>query len=193
MAGTGVTRVVLERMISKTLRGANEPMMLKKPIVLAAIALAALTSASAQGPEAMQGKKVPAFSMKDIKGKTHTAQSLKGKVVVLDFWATWCGPCKQASPTMQKLHQKYAKQGLVVIGANVSDAPGAAAKYAKEHKYTYNFTTGGDSLGQKLGVQGIPAFFFIDRQGVIQRVQTGFAPGLEADFEATVKKLLAKK
>jgi len=166
--------------------------MNKLALALSALTLASVATAQT-GPEAMTGKKIPAFSMKDTKGKTHTEKSLRGKVVLLDFWATWCGPCKMASPMMQRLHQKYAKQGLVVIGANVGEGVGVARKYAGEHKYTYNFTGGGENLGGKLGVQGIPAFFFVDKKGTIRRVQTGFGPSLESSFESTVKQLLASR
>jgi thiol-disulfide isomerase/thioredoxin len=172
---------------------------MNKPLTLVLAALAALGSvagsiaAMPQGPEKMEGKKMPAFTMKDTNGKTITDKSLKGKVVLVDFWATWCPPCVAASPTMNKLHAKYAKQGLVILGANVSDRPGAAVKYKNEHKYAYTFTTGGEKLANSLGVRGIPAFFFVDRKGVIQDVQTGFGPELEKQFEGTVKRLLAAK
>ncbi len=166
------------------------------PIALAMTALVAVSPAQKQFGPHLKGKAMPAFSMTDTSGKVHTNASLKGKVVLLDFWATWCGPCKAASPTMQKLHEKYAKQGLVVVGANVFEqGPGAktaAANYAKEHKYSYTFTKGNDALAQKLGINGIPAFIFIGKDGKVAEVQTGFDEALATQFEATVKKLLGK-
>lgn len=167
--------------------------------VLAAASILAIGAivVSAQGGqgEALKGKPFPSFKMTDTTGKVHTNASLKGKVVLLDFWATWCGPCKAASPTMQKLHEKYAKQGLVVIGANTFERPndraGAAAKYKKEHSYGYTFTKENDKLAQQLGVNGIPFFVFIDRKGVVREVATGFGAGESpAQFEEIVKKLL---
>lgn len=166
-------------------------------LTLLIAAAAALSFSQPAEPLAkLVGKKVPAFSMKDLKGRALSDQSLRGKVVLLDFWASWCGPCKMASPTMQALHKKYAAKGLVVIGANAMDEGSTteAPKYAKEHGYTYSFTSRNDAFAQKLGVQGIPAFVFIDRKGVIRRVQTGWnmkeSPKL---FEATVKQLLAAR
>lgn len=160
---------------------------------LLAVALSGATMAQEFGAH-WKGKAMPAFKMTDTKGKVHTNSSLKGKVVLLDFWATWCGPCKAASPTMQKLHTKYASKGLVVVGANVFEqgpkAATAAADYAKEHKYTYTFTKGNDALAAKLGINGIPAFLFIDRKGVIREVQVGFDESLAGKFEQTVQKLL---
>lgn len=169
--------------------------MMKKPLTFVLTAAVALGSAMAvaQGPEKFEGKKIPAFTMKDTAGKPVSDKSLKGKVVLIDFWATWCAPCVAASPMINRLHQKYAKQGLVVIGANISDKAGSAEKYKKEHKYGYTFTTGGEDLAKKLGVQGIPAFIFVDRKGNIADVQVGTTPGLEAQFDATLKRILAAK
>ncbi|MGV3618934.1 MAG: TlpA family protein disulfide reductase [Fimbriimonas sp.] len=169
--------------------------MIKKPLTFALAAVLALGSSLAfgQNPEKFEGKKIPAFTMKDTTGKTVSDKSLRGKLVLIDFWATWCAPCVAASPMINRLHQKYAKQGLVVIGANISDKPGSAAAYKKEHKYGYAFTTGGEKLAAALGVQGIPAFIFVDRTGKIVDVQTGTNPGLEAQFDGTVKRMLGKK
>jgi len=131
--------------------------------------------------------------MKGVNGASYSSASTKGKVVILDFWATWCGPCKAASPTMQKLHQKFAKQGLVVIGSNITDSPKKAGDYAKEHKYTYAFTAGNDAYAAKLGIEAIPVFIFIDRNGIVQRVDTGFSSASSpSSWENTVKGLLKK-
>lgn len=158
---------------------------------------AVLCSAFAFGGQAdvkkLEGKPVPAFSMKTFAGKTVTSASLKGKVVILDFWATWCGPCKAASPTMQALHAKYGKKGLVVIGANMGEDDGGkeAAKYPSKNKYTYMFTKGNDAYAGKLGVQGIPCFVFVDKAGKVASVQVGFGGDASAkEFESIVKKLL---
>lgn len=162
-------------------------------MLIAVAALGVLTPGLAQGLEKNQGKPIPSFTMKDTAGKAVSNKTLKGKVYIVDFWATWCAPCVAASPLMNKLYKKYSSQGLVILGANVSDKPGAAVSYKKQHKYAYTFTTGGEGLAGKLGVSGIPAFFFVDKKGVVQKVQEGFSPKLEADFEATIKKLLAAK
>jgi thiol-disulfide isomerase/thioredoxin len=168
-------------------------MKLLKSIAALALVSSVVVANAQVDPQSMTGKPMPKFTMKDTKGKAVTNASLKGKVVLVDFWATWCGPCKAASPLMQTLHKKYAKSGLVVVGANVSDSPGAAPKYAKEHGYSYLFTTGGEDLQKKFGITAIPGFVFVDRKGVVRRVQLGYGPSLEADFDATVKKLLAAK
>ena len=170
--------------------------MLKHVAALALISSIAVAQAQTPqnrpGPESLTGKAMPKFTMKDLSGKAVTNASLKGKVVIFDFWATWCGPCKAASPLMQDLHKKYAKKGLVVVGANVMDpAPNGAKNYSKEHGYNYLFTTGGDDLARSIGITGIPCFVFMDKKGIVQKVQIGYGDELKIQFEDTVRSLLA--
>ena len=175
-------------------------MDMKKTLLFAGLAVS-VVAAVAYGAQdqgaTLKGKTMVPFKMTTTKGQTLTNASLKGKVVILDFWATWCPPCKAASPVMQNLHKKYAAKGLTIIGANTSEqrnADGAAAMYAKEHGYTYTFTKKNDALAQRLGVSGIPFFVFIGRDGKVADVATGFDPDSSPQrFEATVKRLLAKK
>ncbi len=165
-----------------------------KRILAATIILALGAGAMAQSSvAALEGKAAPKFTMTDTKGKVHTNKSLMGKVVLLDFWATWCGPCKAASPTMQKLHDKFGKKGLMVIGANTLEPNGkqAATKYQKEHKYSYTFTYGNEKLTKELGIRGIPLFVFIDKKGKVAKTMMGYGPQRDPEFEALVKKLLA--
>lgn len=161
---------------------------------------AAICAATAlgQAPSDMDklvGKPAPAFKMTDLSGKTWTNKSLLGKVVVLDFWATWCGPCKQASPYMDQLYKKYKSKGLVVIGAETLDKgdPAQAKAYVAGHHYSYIFTTKNEALSTALGVPGLPSFVVIDKQGRVARTQTGLPtqiPTLYTSFEKTVKQLL---
>ena len=162
-----------------------------KPLLTLALVSAFVVSQAQGDPQAMNGKALPAFSMKDLNGKPVTNKSLKGKVVLLDFWATWCGPCKMASPLMETLHKKYSGKGLVVIGANIQDPKGAAAKYKKEHKYSFLFTTGGEELMRKAGFTGIPGFVFVDKKGIVRKVQVGYGTSLEKEFDSVVRSLLA--
>ena len=171
-------------------------MKFKSMIVVGATVLAsfALGQDSAK-LDSLIGKPAPNFSMKDTKGKTWTNSSLKGKVVILDFWASWCGPCKAASPIMEKLYKKYGRKGLVVVGAETLEngQPPIAKAYAKEHGYTYTFTTNNDALTTALGIEGIPAFIIIGKDGRVARTQMGVPQKIDdlfTSFEKTVKPLL---
>ena len=143
--------------------------------------------------ESFKGKMMPTFSATTFAGKKISNATLKGKPYILDFWATWCGPCKAASPTMQSIHKKYSGKGLVVIGADVLESPTGVAeakKYPSQHGYTYTFTSNNDKLGLKLGVENIPCFIFVDKTGKIVAVRTGFVSTSPADFESLVKGML---
>jgi thiol-disulfide isomerase/thioredoxin len=145
-------------------------------------------------------KKMPEFEMVTTAGKHLTMKNLRGKVVLFDFWATWCGPCKAASPAMQKLYETFRSKGLMVIGADGMEnepGPGGAIAYAKAHHYSYTFTYGNDILEGHLGIRSIPAFALVDKHGVIRNAQVGLPPGgpaaIYAYYSPLVKKLLAAK
>jgi thiol-disulfide isomerase/thioredoxin len=176
-------------------------MLIALPIAaLAAFAIAqqAPTRAAAQVPNfgELKGQAVK-YNMVDTAGKVVNNETNKGKVVLIDFWATWCGPCKAASPSIQMLHEKYAKDGLVVIGANAferENQDGAAAAYAAEHKYTYMMTIKNDDFARSLGVQGIPSFLVIGRDGKVALAQVGFSKGkTEVVLEDAVKAALGNR
>ncbi|RYG37670.1 TlpA family protein disulfide reductase [bacterium] len=163
---------------------------MKKTLLLAS-ALALVAIAPAQDVKSAVGKPLPKLALKDLAGKTHTNASLKGKVVLLDFWATWCGPCKAAAPTMNSLFGKYKGKGLQVIGVNITDKEPAVKKYVADHKYTYPFTPASDTFAQALGVGPIPTFVLVDKAGKVRHVIVGFnTKSSPAEIEALVKKLL---
>lgn len=152
--------------------------------------LVSVATPQTTSPEKLAGKQMPAFSMTTFEGKAISSKSLKGKAYVLDFWATWCGPCKAASPSLNALQGKYKSKGLVVIGANMGESASSfkqALKYPKSHKYTYTFTKNNDAFADKLGVQGIPLFIFVSKTGKVVAVETGFGPSSPAIFEKHVK------
>ncbi len=115
------------------------------------------------------GDKAPSLgstsSYNTAKGGPVELHALKGKVVLIDFWATWCGPCVDAIPHMQELHEKYESKGLVVIGHTDSSSRGLPA-FIKEKGITYRMSVGED-IGTAYGVSGIPAVFLCDTTGKV--------------------------
>lgn len=168
-----------------------------KHLTLCSLLALTLLAGAHQAPvEKFQGKPMPSFKLVDTTGKTHTNASLKGKVVLIDFWATWCGPCKAAMPMVQSLHTKYKAKGLVVIGADILESKnkeGAAAAFKKTTPYTYTFTKNtkeSEVLANKLQIEGIPTMLLIDKKGTIQLVKVGFSPSEKGELAAKIEQLL---
>jgi cytochrome c biogenesis protein CcmG/thiol:disulfide interchange protein DsbE len=149
-----------------------------------------------KGIKKLEGKAVPKFTLTDLRGVSATSDSFKGRVVLLDFWATWCGPCKAAAPYMQRLHDNYARQGLLVIGATAmerGDVMKNVTNYLNEHRYTYTFTTDNTELARSWGISGIPTFVMIDRKGVVRGTWVGSGEANMKSIEATARTLLAER
>ena len=131
------------------------------------------------------------FTMKDLEGKDVSLSSYKGKVILLNFWATWCGPCKAEIPGFVELQTQYGKDGLVVVGYSVDDEAPKARAFANEYKMNYPVLLGlgredvQDAYGP---IWGIPASFIISRDGRVCQKHLGIAP--KAVFEKQVKALL---
>jgi thiol-disulfide isomerase/thioredoxin len=131
------------------------------------------------------------FTMKDVDGNQVSLASYKGKVVLLNFWATWCGPCKAEIPGFVRLQEKYRDKGLVIVGYSVDDTADKAKAYAAEYKMNYPILLGEgredvqDAYGP---IWGIPASFIISKDGKVCRKHMGIAP--EAVFEKEVAALL---
>ena len=120
------------------------------------------------------GTPAPDWTLKDPQGKTHRLSDYRGKVVVMDFWATWCGPCRMEMPEIQKVSQEFASQGVSVMGMNVWEN-GDAAEFMKNNGYTYSLLLNADDAATQYDVQAIPALFVVDGKGVIYYSQLGYS------------------
>lgn len=116
---------------------------------------------------------------------------LKGKVVYLDFWASWCGPCRSSFPWMESMHQRYGSDGLEVIAVNLDQEPELAQKFLQQYAPTFRieFDASGDMAGQ-FGVDTMPTSFLIDRSGKARVKHKGFHTDKVAGYEQEIKKLL---
>ncbi|MEK7349191.1 MAG: TlpA disulfide reductase family protein [Candidatus Eisenbacteria bacterium] len=137
------------------------------------------------------GTQAPAFELADLTGQNVSSSAFAGKVVILDFWATWCPPCREEVPHFVQLQSKYRDQGLTVVGLSL-DAGGAkdVAPFAEEYNVNYTMLIGADDVAKAFGgINSIPTTFVIDRQGKIVKRLVGFTP--PEVFEATIAPLLA--
>jgi thiol-disulfide isomerase/thioredoxin len=156
-------------------------------IVSSSLAVPALRADDAFKPFPM-----PAWTMNDVDGKSVASSELKGKVVVLDFWATWCGPCRSEIPGYIELQKKYRDAGLVIVGASLDrDGAEKVRKFIQDAGINYQIVLGDDKITDAFGgVDAIPTTFIIDRDGTVRFRKVG-AMAHEA-FEAEVVPYLKK-
>jgi thiol-disulfide isomerase/thioredoxin len=134
----------------------------------------------------------PGFALTDLAGNAVSPAALKGSVVLLDFWATWCVPCRKVMPEMQALHDKYAGRGLSVIGISIDeDGPDPVKKFLKSKKFTYRMAVDDAKkpAWDAFRVKSIPAAYLLDREGRIVAQWTGAAPDAK-ELEQKVQELL---
>ncbi len=112
-------------------------------------------------------------------------EDYRGKVVVMDFWATWCGPCKLAMPGLQKLHEKYKDRDVVVLGMNCWER-GDPVGYMRSNNFTYGLVTGADNFATQYGVRGIPTFVVIGVDGSKIHQASGFSAENEHALEQAI-------
>jgi thiol-disulfide isomerase/thioredoxin len=112
------------------------------------------------------GMAAPDWELPDKEGKLHLLSEYRGKVVVLDFWATWCGPCAEVMPRMQKLHEKYADKGVVVFGVNSWEKSDPVALMQKK-RFTYGLLLKGEDLAEAYKITTLPVVYIIGDDGRI--------------------------
>jgi peroxiredoxin len=145
---------------------------------------------AAPEPE-MLGKPAPEFRLKDVDGRETTLASLRGKTVLLDFWATWCAPCRGSMPDVQTLSDQFQAQGLVVLGIDTNESAELAREYFAEQKFSFaNLLGSGSDVMKDYGANGIPRVVLIDKDGVVRYAHTGWGSGM--DLTAEVKKLVER-
>jgi peroxiredoxin len=149
------------------------------------------TSLGGKPAPSLIGKPAPAFALKDITGAPLTLADYRGKVVLIDFWATWCVPCREEIPHFVQLQTKYARRGFSVIGISMDDAPEPVPPFARKYGMNYPVALGSATLAERYGgVLGLPVAFVVDRDGRIRYRYDGVTSA--QTFETAVVTLLAK-
>ena len=148
----------------------------------------AMISALSRGPRRhqMENTEAPDFTLTSLDGKSVSLKSLRGKTVVLDFWATWCGPCLQQMPHLQSIHDGFAEAGVVVIGINTENRAKAVRYLARNPDISFTHLVGDDKVSALYQIRGLPTTVIISRDGIIDHYMFG------AHSEENIRAALAK-
>jgi peroxiredoxin len=159
----------------------------------ALLAVVVLLAACGPAPQAGQPKAAPAFDLPDLNGGRVSLASLEGKVLVVDFWATWCGPCIKEIPEYDEFWRKNQSRGVEVLGIVMdSGSPDDILDFVREYKIAYRQLLGDEKIAAEFGVnQGFPTTFVIDGEGMIRTKILGSPPTKFDKLQETVDAALA--
>jgi peroxiredoxin len=150
-----------------------------------------LCAAPAADAAVNPGAPAPAFTLTARDGGKVSLADLKGQVVMINFWATWCGPCRQEMPLLAQLHDKYEPLGFTMLGVNVEPDSAAAVAWLKGVPVTFPILFDTDSaVAGRFGVEGMPSSVLVDRNGQVRYIHRGYKPGDEAKYADMIRSLV---
>ena len=162
-------------------------MKLAKIIAAACVCVPALCQAVAVSEIA------PDFTLKSIDGKNTRLKEYRGQVVLINFWASWCGPCRQEMPLLERIDERYKDAGFTVLGVNVEGKAGPAKEVATKAGVSFPVLVDeGQKVSELYDLESMPSSVVVDRDGVVRYVHRGYKPGDEAKYLEVVKKLINK-
>ncbi|HEX7035149.1 MAG TPA: TlpA disulfide reductase family protein [Pseudomonadales bacterium] len=156
--------------------------------VLAILMLAAL---SAPAIAVTLQEPAPDFTLKSLDGSNLRLEEYRGQVVLINFWASWCGPCRQEMPLLDRLHQRYEDAGFAVLGINVEGEEAPARQLIDKIPVSFPVLIDqGQQVSERYELQAMPSTVVVDRDGVVRYVHRGYKPGDEAKYVEVVKDLI---
>ena len=160
------------------------------------LAIGSLAVAQEKDTTALNSRKAPDFSLNTPDGKALRLSDQKGKVVLLDLWATWCPPCRKSLPHLQSMsvNKDLADKGLVVWAVNQQETPEVVREFVRTNSYSFTVLMDADGkMGQSYLVRGIPTTVIVGRDGTVSSVFIGFGDGSAKQLDDAVEKALAQK
>jgi peroxiredoxin len=161
----------------------------KRRTVLAGLLLlgGAWASAAPLAPQAL----APDFTLRTLDGKNLRLGEQRGRVVLVNFWATWCGPCRQEMPHLNKLYDKYRSSGFMLLGVNVDEDTRNAVAVADKLGVRFPVLPDADKrVSQKYDLRAMPSTVLIDRDGRVRHVHRGYQSGFEDTYDRQIRELL---
>ncbi len=137
--------------------------------------------------------RAPDFTLADENGQPVTLSELRGQVVMINFWASWCGPCRQEMPLLEQIHQRYEPLGFTLLAVNVEESSADGQAFLRERPVSFPVLYDPkNSISKLYDVVAMPSTVLIDRQGNVRYLHHGFKPGYENDYQDQVR-LLARE
>ena len=146
-----------------------------------------------EAPLPVVGNRAPSFMLKDVRGNNVSLSDFKGKVVVMDFWTTWCSWCKETTQELEKLHNNYKDRDVVFLGISMDSGGNADRKvmnFAQKHNLTYLMLIDEGSASKSYEVNKIPTTYILDRDHIIKQIYPGYLPALGDRIAETIEKSL---
>ncbi len=141
--------------------------------------------------EGLKNKPAPEFSAKDVAGNNHILKEYRGRVVLINFWATWCSPCRREMPSLIKLYHKYNNQGLVLLAVSVDEQRRAVENFTRKLPLPFPVISDPEEkISSHYKVFAYPTSFLIDRNGIIRKIITGERDWLAPEFTARLEKMM---
>jgi thiol-disulfide isomerase/thioredoxin len=138
----------------------------------------------------LSGAPAPAFNLSALSGSAASLEAYAGRIVLLDFWATWCDPCKLSFPEYQALSAQYG-DSLAIVAISEDDESDGIDAFVRETGATFPVAWDGDkAVAERYQISGMPTLFIIDKSGLVRFVHSGFRPGDEAQIKATIDSLM---
>ncbi len=157
--------------------------------VLVSVVAVSMLAASAVALD--RGTRAPEIGMRDLEGNTVTIASLRGRVVVVDFWASWCVPCADSMPLYQRLYETYRERGLTIIGVSQDQRVDNARTFAGRHRLSFPVVFDeGHAIANRYAPPRMPTSYLIDRTGIVRHVHAGYRSSDAAQLESQVQALL---
>lgn len=140
------------------------------------------------------GARAPEIGLDDLNGASITIASLRGNVVIVDFWASWCEPCAEEMPVLERLYQQYRGQGLRVVGVSQDRTAGNIRSFLRRHRVSFPIVhDGSHQVAGRYQPGAMPTSFVIDRNGVVRSIHEGYRAGDGARLEREVRSLLGQR
>lgn len=158
---------------------------------IAVVAAACLLAVSLPAAASLKGKPAPDFALKSTTGENLRLSEFRGDVVMVNFWATWCGPCRQEMPILDELYDRYQKVGFQLIGVNIDDDPRRAIEMLESLGVSFPVVFDDrKEVSEQYQVQAMPVTLLIDRDGIVRYTHFGYKPGYEDYYLDEVRTLL---